>query len=148
LSENCIAFNSNLIDLLPFKSKKITVKKRHFNYLIIENEDSTLLQKRNIGIWKSLFEFPLIEGDFTEEKLLKSDEFSEILKNSDFTIGFVSKEVKHQLTHQTIFAKFWHIKVSSFQNKKYKEVNWDCFNDFPIPRLIDKYLQNIEKITN
>ena len=148
LSENCMAFNSNLIDFLPVKSKKISVKKRYFNYLIIENEDSTFLQKRNSGIWKSLYEFPLIEGDFTEEKLLKSDEFDEILQNSDFTIGFVSKQVKHQLTHQTIFANFWHIKVSSFQNKKYKEVNWDCFIDFPIPRLIDKYLKYIEKVTN
>ena len=60
--ENCV-FNSSCLGLiektvkaLPVKLKKIKVRRRYFNYLVIETpNNATFLHKRTKGIWKNLY---------------------------------------------------------------------------------------------
>jgi A/G-specific adenine glycosylase len=71
------------VDQLPVKSKKLKVRNRYFNYLVVSDEnENTLIQKRTAkGIWQNLYEFPLIETakeeefDFVAEQI-KTDYFS------------------------------------------------------------------------
>ena len=87
-SSNCKAFNSNTVMLYPFKEKRIKIKHRFLNYIfIITNDRKTLIKKRNgNGIWKNLYEFPLIETK-------KESSVNEIIKELDFKyLIFISEK--------------------------------------------------------
>ena len=45
---DCIAFNFNKVNDLPVKTKKINIKTRFFNYIVIINEQNkTIFRKKN-----------------------------------------------------------------------------------------------------
>ena len=62
-ADSCVAFEKKLTKVLPIKDKKIKVKKRYFNFLVIQTvDDKTILSERKgNGIWQGLSQFPLIE---------------------------------------------------------------------------------------
>src|SRR5699024_2143425 len=64
LQNECVAFQQGKINQLPVKLKKTKVRERHLNYLVfLSQEKETWIQKRvGKGIWKNLYEFPLIES--------------------------------------------------------------------------------------
>ena len=64
-------FNNNLVEVLPAKSKKTKQRNRFFYYVLVENENSIFLEKReNKDIWKNLYQLPLIE---TENELTDAE---------------------------------------------------------------------------
>ena len=60
-NNECVAFNTNEVLNLPIKSKKIKVKDRYLNFLVVNQKQQILLGKRNKGIWQGLYEFPFLE---------------------------------------------------------------------------------------
>ena len=62
-SIDCKAYNSNSVENYPVKKKKIKLKDRFLNYVVVvTNDNKTQIKKRDSsGIWKNLYEFPLIE---------------------------------------------------------------------------------------
>ena len=68
-NESCAALQKNKVDQLPVKSKKLKVRNRFFNYLVVNDEnENTIIQKRtDKGIWHNLYEFPLIETEKVED---------------------------------------------------------------------------------
>jgi len=148
LATACIAFNNKSVYSFPIKSKKIKKRKRFFNYLVVNVVEDVLIGKRTKkDIWQDLYEFPLIESDkLLELKGLKETNFWQLLfqKKSIEIIG-QSKVFKQQLTHQTIFAKFWKIEVKSLKKTALSEftfVKKEGLNKFPFPKIIDRYLQD------
>ena len=136
----CYAFNYNLVNKLPIKQKKIKIKKRYINYLIIENNNFTFIKKRNEGIWIGLYEFPKIE---TDGGLLAptSKDFSKYLKNK-CSINRFSDIVIHKLSHQHIYAKFWHIQSNVNQLESWIKVRSNKLSNYPFPTLILNYLKD------
>src|SRR6202012_2644535 len=62
LQKNCIAYQQQLIDVLPVRSKKQSVRKRYFHYLLISSQDKLWVHKRSEkDIWQNLHEPYLIE---------------------------------------------------------------------------------------
>lgn len=150
LQQFCIAFKDNMVSELPRKSKKITPKTRWFNYLICTSEDMLLLQKRTSNdIWKGLYEFPLIETfhDASTEEILLHPDLPAIMNEIPFVIKKISGLVKHQLTHQRIIARFFHLRFQQSLVATNKNtlslINESQLPDFPLPRLIDRYLQEV-----
>lgn len=149
VSAYCLAFKLNKQGALPAKEKKIKVRNRYFNYLVIEDKSKLLLKQRTgKDIWKNLFDFPLIETDKPKSyrQVLQSKEFKKEFLLNDFAIENVSREFKHQLSHQTIHAVFIRLKtekrIDRFINNKYKKVSVnDLKNKYALPRLIEIYLQ-------
>ncbi len=146
-STTCIAFKTNQVEKLPIKEKKLKQKKRFLNYLIIESADELLINKRDSkGIWQNLYDFPLIESNktITPKMLTQQDEFKRLINNLPFKIDAVSEERKHILSHQILFAKFYHIKLtkglSSIQGN-YEKINKATLHEKPIPKLIENYLK-------
>ena len=142
-NSSCAALQKKKVQLLPFKSKKIKVSYRFFNYLVFEDEDiNTIIQKRNQkGIWHNLYEFPLIETeievDFEEISDLISDKYSEeysIISISDCN----SKGKIHKLSHQHLNIKFWKIKV---KGKFISGINPQELMTFPYPIVIFNFIQ-------
>ena len=140
---DCVAYNTNSIEKFPLKSKKIKVKKRFLNYLLIKNENAVILGKRNKGIWKGLYEFPFIEypSKNPEEVVIASDEWVDFFKKSEYTIEAVSDEFIHKLSHQQIYAKFWIVNIKEFELEQYSFIRNSELKNYPVSRLTDKFLK-------
>ena len=143
LQTSCQSFGTELVNLLPIKKKSIKIKKRYFNYLIIKSGEFTFIQKRDVGIWRSLFEFPLIEGDLNLDQIKRSEYWKKLFNSHSVLITNISGRIKHQLSHQIIFSTFIHVSVNQMKKNDLMKIKWDDLNEYPVPRLIDKYLTQI-----
>lgn len=135
----CEARINNVIGLRPVKSKKIAIRKRYFYYSIFSDQELIVVQKReNKDIWQHLFEFPLLESSeqLTEKAFLKQ------IENYGLSIEKISPEFKHILSHQHIFAQFIHFKGIPEQLKN-QSIKASELESHPLPRLIDRYLEQI-----
>jgi A/G-specific adenine glycosylase len=147
LINNCFAFANKKISLLPYKSKKLKIKARYFNYIVLRKSNDTFISRRKAGdIWEGLYEFPLIETQLNleENELLNSEALRLILNNEHYEIASISKQYKHQLTHQTIYCKFYEIKIKRNPNEMGLEsVKWNALDKYPKPILIQRYIMTI-----
>lgn len=146
----CEAYKQGRVDAYPRKKKKTQIKERFFTYLVIEAGEGTFIeQRRGNDIWKQLYEFPLIETEAPPGEAELPSLIASFLgiSLSEFSITGISAENKHLLSHQTIRATFVQLTL---QKKGYKGKNeWiavanDALMDYPVPRLIDRYLENTE----
>jgi len=146
-NDSCVALQNKLVTILPIKTNKIVSKKRYFNYIIYQLPNrKTLLEKRNNNdIWKHLFQFPLIESD-TELNIANFIDLLK-LKNSfsyeNSNIQMINPiPIKHKLTHQEIFIKFWSVEIlSEVENAVY----WDDIHIYPFPIIIHRFIENYIK---
>ncbi|MAR43477.1 MAG: hypothetical protein CMC48_05230 [Flavobacteriaceae bacterium] len=96
--------------ILSKKKIKSFKKERFFNYIVISSNKKLIFKKR-VGndIWKNLYEFPLVEGEYSKlNQIVSKKEFIVLnnkLKKSAKFIKVVT--VKHLLTHQILNIKFW-----------------------------------------
>ncbi|MDG1397907.1 MAG: A/G-specific adenine glycosylase [Polaribacter sp.] len=147
LSDSCVALQKNLIDKLPVKEKKIKVRKRYFNFLVVKtNNNKTILSERKgKGIWQGLYQFPLIEKDKTihKEDLIIANEFIELFPKETTISLFNKKEIIHKLSHQHLHTQFWIVETSNLisANK-----NWDEIEKYPVPVLIANFLEAYQTI--
>lgn len=146
LNSSCFAAKNRMVSSLPVKRKKVKTTIRYFYYYIISSGDFFLFQKRTAkDIWQNLYQFPLIE---TEKEI--SD--SEILATEiPWIAGFVynvkkiSATYKHQLTHQTIFARFIFVESTTLplcDSDFFKAHKKDIFT-FAVPRLLEPVVKKI-----
>ena len=145
---NCVAFQQKRINDLPVKSKKVKQRDRYFNYLVIESEDNILLHKRTKkDIWKGLFDFPLLETKepIHEFKKLPLSSLNKVFSERKITIKNISSPYKHILSHQKIYAIFWHIQANQHElfDKNHISVPITKIHKYPVPKLIDNYLKTI-----
>jgi A/G-specific adenine glycosylase len=135
-----------MIDSLPIKGKRIIPKDRFFTYLLIKYKGNTFISKRKGNdIWHSLYEFPLIESDkpLNINEYANIKEWKSIFGKVATTITYISPEVKHQLSHQTIFTTFVIVEIDRV-SKKLKEsfmmLPANEVDNYSVPRLIDSFL--------
>lgn len=152
----CHAFQNRQVGTLPVRAAKTKVKQRHFNYIIAtweqEHELMTMVCKRwQEDIWKGLFEFPLIEtdGDVPFEFLIGTPLWQQFFSEQLFTLHKQSAVQKHVLTHQKIYARFFHLHfngplASPAENNVFL-ISHNTLGNFPLPRLIDRYLTDFQK---
>ena len=141
-SESCVALQKNLIEVLPVKEKKIKVKKRYFNYLVIKTkENKTILSERKgKGIWQGLYQFPLIESNkiLNKEELIALEDFNTLFPNDISISLFNKKDIVHKLSHQHLYTQFWVIETDK---QKAADISWNEIENFPVPVLIANFLE-------
>ncbi|GJH41193.1 A/G-specific adenine glycosylase [Capnocytophaga sp. HP1101] len=108
LRDHCWAFHHNKVNDLPVKLKKITIKKRYFNYLVwLDPLGQTRLQKRQgKDIWHGLYEFPLLET-LTPATL---SEIAALHPTASVSL-YNETPVIHKLTHQHLYTSFWILTI-------------------------------------
>ena len=141
LEKDCIASNMKNINYFPVKLKKNAPKITHFNYLVLLDSDHMIwMNKIKNGIWKNLFQFPMIESkkELNKTQVLSNEIFKSIapISNSDIIL-FNSSPIIHKLSHKTIYAKFWILPV---EHSNSNSIKFSDVNKYPIPRLIEKFL--------
>lgn len=137
LSDTCLAFNEGEPTLLPVKSKKIKVTARHFHYLIFPSQEIQLVKREGKGIWQNMYEFPKVE---LEDKKLKSEVKSIVEEKFGLTLLKKISAEKHILTHQHINATFWEVD-QPIEVKSIIITDLEGINDLPLPRLIERFLE-------
>lgn len=149
LQAQCLAFAHQTVMLRPVKLAKTKISTRYFNYLILRINDGLYLHKRSDNdIWKNLYDFPCIESQkpMTVEEVIASEAFLQLIENNPFTIIKSSPIFTHKLTHRTILAHFIEIKLEKellqIQTNDLFLARETELGSFPIPRLIDLYLNN------
>lgn len=142
---SCVAFEQNLTKELPVKEKKLKVRNRYFNYLvIITNDKKTILSERkNKGIWQGLYQFPLIESseNIDEKAIVLSEKFQNLFLSETTISLFNDQEIVHKLSHQHLYTKFWIVKVASL---KEAIIKWKEVKKFPVPVLIANFLNEYQ----
>ncbi len=148
-NDRCEAFKTNKVAELPVKLKKLKVKKRYFNYLVIVSEDhKTLLeQRKGKGIWQHLYQFPLVESstEISEEKLFEMKNFKNIAENIELksTSRFNDNPVIHKLTHQHLFTTFWILEAGRINDTG---IAISEIEKFPVPVLVSNFLNTFNFI--
>ena len=91
--------------------KKIKVKERYLNYVVVVTDDNkTQIKKRDgSGIWKNLYEFPLIETETETSAKHISKEL-----DLNFTNLLSVKRINHKLSHQLLHITFFVFKVAVY----------------------------------
>ncbi len=155
MRSGCVAFQGDNIADFPVKSKKQGQRNRYFNYLYIttgNGENNSLYLKKRIDndIWKNLFDFPLIETGkaLSYKKLILQKEWDNLFSGKKVTMSKESKTYRHILTHQVIIAKFYHIEIASSSGLPFQKVSFKSLGNYPVPRLIEKYLEECSELVN
>ncbi|TCD12772.1 A/G-specific adenine glycosylase [Pedobacter frigidisoli] len=145
LSQQCFAFNNNMVNVLPVKLKKASQKHRFINYFICESDDQVLVIERQAGdIWQHLYDFPSIETHTQID--IYSPEFAlEVKETFGNDASFILQSAKrHILTHQIIHLQFFALKNYIFNFNKQKELNWVSLvklDELPQPKVIHDFVQ-------
>ncbi len=149
LNESCVALQKQTVTELPKKLKKLKVKNRYFNYLVlVVNGETTLVRQRTgKGIWQNLYEFPLIET--TKEvalETLEKDKLFKSLKNA--TITLYNGETKiHKLSHQHLHTRFYIVELKELPlwSKEYVSCDFNKLREYPVPILLGKFIESFFK---
>jgi len=89
----CEAFAHNTVDVLPVRKPRPKIKDRYLLYTIYLYDNQTIIhQRQGNDIWKHLWEFPITE---TDEKGWQKQPSTPCI------------ELKHQLSHQLLHARFY-----------------------------------------
>ena len=141
---NCVAFATNNTKNLPIKIKRTKIKDRYFNFLVyLTKKSETVIEKRNVkGIWQHLYQFPLIETEFSvsKKKLMsyKKDLQKYNLINPE--IDLINKnEIVHKISHQKLHIKFWKLRQKMKHNNT---IYWNDIKKYPVPSPIAEFIRS------
>ncbi len=150
---SCFAQTAHRQADFPVKKQKAPVGQRYFYYFVMQvirkGEIFFYLKKRTArDIWRNLYDFPSIESSTTLKEPL--DGIAEARKASlfgelSYTVGVPSPVYRQQLTHLKISACFIPVflkgPLDDEPKKSLSLVQQKQLVNFPVPRLIARYLQ-------
>jgi len=149
LVNSCAAFEKNSIKELPVKIRKLKIKNRYFNFLVVISDDNKtiLTERKGKGIWQGLYQFPLIETKqpINEQALILLEEFQQLFPKNITISLFNSKEIVHKLSHQHLYTSFWIVKTTHVPTAKIK---WKNIQKLPVPVLIANFLSKFQTHKN
>lgn len=140
-NNSCYALQHDKVGVLPIKLKKLKIKKRYFNYIVLlSRTNKTVLKQREKGIWQGLYQFPLIESD----SILSNKGLNEMLPSinelnaQEFQVELYNEEpIIHKLSHQHLYTHFWIIKLDANLDKG---IDVESISLYPVPVLISKFI--------
>ena len=146
--DQCIALSKNEISNHPVKSKQTKIKKRYFNYLLVNDGNCFYIEKRVArDIWHNLYQFPLIETSVavTLEELVSNEHFVKMFDPKDIVIDAMGPEIIHILTHQRLHVRFIEIKsLEVVPPINWIKVSLSEMTDFPVPKIIHNFLLKMD----
>ncbi len=145
-SSHCPAYQNGTEELLPVKEKKIRIRQRWFNYLIIQFKDEVAVKKRTTSdIWSQLFEFMLLETSESTNTSTVLDQFQKQLRGITYQL-MNNLAFKQKLTHQTIEFNLVHIQVDKKPDlHNYTWINKNELAHLAFPKALHSVIAAISK---
>ncbi len=146
LQEHCLARKKNMTGSLPVATPSRGTKKRYFHYLVAECRGEMLVSQRaGKDIWQLLWEFPSLETEKEEPPARVLALFEEWLPGiTGRGDGEISHLLRHQLTHRTILARFYHVTLPQWPASlkgTFVKTPVNRLEDLAFPRLITRYME-------
>lgn len=136
LIEKCMAYMHNTIEMRPVKAKKVKVRERHLHYyIIIEQQQVWVHQRKEGDIWQGLWEF------YHEEEQPNAQ--------LEALPAITSFDIKHQLTHQTLLCSFKVIQLNGSEFRLpvgYCKISWEEWQKKAVPKLISMANERISAL--
>jgi len=111
---DCQAFLLNRVAEFPVKIKKTKIKNRYLHYLVFRDlKNKTLANKRTgNGIWKNLYEFPVLETNEEVTFSVISQQIKEQFTNVKDVVLFNQDKILHKLSHQHLHIWFFDVELN------------------------------------
>ncbi len=141
LNNSCLALSKNKISNLPVKNKKLKIKNRFFNYLLmIDSTNKSIIYKRTQkGIWYNLYELPLIETETKENENVIEHKIKSLFNNINKITILESESVIHKLSHQHLHITFWKVQTNTiFENG----LDYETLKSYPFPIVLHNFIDN------
>ncbi len=149
MKKQCVAFQTERVNVLPVKEKQTKIRSRWFRFYILERDGLFAVQKRTgKDVWTNLYEFPNTE--FSSEKEWKkiaaasTENWLKEKKIAQKAIQIsVTKPIKQQLSHQTIYATAILLQL---KGKAVGKNDWEWktarqLQQLPFPKLLNDFLK-------
>lgn len=152
LADSCAALSEGWVAELPVKQRRTQVTDLYFHYLYVRKGEYTYINKRTgRGIWQNLYEIPLLETPkkTTPEEFLAGVELCDLFTSkevfSNTTFRVVATDVKHLLSHRTIHANFYEVKLpeTSSAFPGFLQIKADEIGHYPMPKLMLLLLERL-----
>lgn len=142
LNVSCAGLQHKKVNQLPVKSKKTKITPRYFNYLILKDSlDNYIVQKRKAkGIWRNLYEFPLLETETLTPENNIIDQISKMHFFNQKPIEIISLHhniILHKLSHQHLYIRFFEVK---FNSKLPNSIPFNEILKLPFPIVIHNFV--------
>lgn len=141
----CEALGSKKVMSIPVKKGKTKILQVNHTYMCFIHDNKTYIEKRTAGIWKNLYQFPLIEEDIKTDGITKI--VNRYLKTpSKFKISDVFDST-HILSHRKIQASFFTIHLDTspifLKNNIFEIPLADLTTRYPVSILTQNYLKRL-----
>ncbi len=142
LSDKCLALARGRVAERPVREQNLKRRERYLHYIFLYDDKGLWLhQRQGDDIWRGLWEFPLLE----EAKLMNLEELvaahSGLRAWLDGALLHAPRDFRHQLTHQSIVARFFPIKTQIDTLDGYIKVDFDDLDHYALSRLSLKFLE-------
>jgi A/G-specific adenine glycosylase len=142
----CYAFNNNATAVLPQKLKKTKIRERFLNYLLITDQDTILMNKRDEkDIWANMYDLPLIEttARLSSAEVITLPQVNELFGREVKIIDTFPIK-KHILTHQHLHVQFIHIDCTPIKlEQKWFYTNVNNLKKLPLPKIIFIFINKL-----
>lgn len=141
----CEALGSKKVMSIPVKKGKTKILQVNHTYMCFIHDNKTYIEKRTAGIWKNLYQFPLIEEGIKPDGITKI--INRYLKTpSKFEISEVFDST-HILSHRKIQASFYTIHLDTspifLKNNIFEIPLADLTTRYPVSILTQNYLKRL-----
>ncbi len=147
LADSCGALAGNQVRELPVKLPKNPIRERHFHYIMPVDPDlRTYLQQRNEpGIWRGLYEFPLLERENAPEPAEIASCLREATKmpglSLERSVRLNETPVVHKLSHQHLRTTFW---VAHVKGLPEESLSLEDAARYPVSKLIEGFMETVK----
>lgn len=141
LNNSCFALSQKKVDELPVKLKKLKIKNRYLNYiLVLDNTNKSIANKRTQkGIWHNLYELPLIETEHIETETEIKQKIEQAYPGKTEVTLLTSENIVHKLSHQHLHIRFWKAALDkSLENS----LHYNELMLLPFPIVLHNFMEN------
>ncbi len=144
LREGCLAAEKGKPEDYPVRARTQSVTERHLSYLVVAAPDGLWLHRRDSGIWRGLYEPPVVESEkrVTLNKALASGIARDLPPG--YTLRTVARGVSHRLTHLQLVADCYELSYAEnlpSPPEGFVAVPRERVGDYALPRLVEKLLE-------
>ncbi len=147
--KECVALREGKVAQIPVKTLQKKPGSRYFHYLFLRRTTPEgvmihLLKREQNDIWKNLYDLPVIETakPMPSSQVVNSKDWKSILSGSGARFIGAGKLFEYKLSHRTIHARFYEIEIGKALKGNYLEVLLDQVSEYPVSRLLERYLKN------
>lgn len=144
--EGCHAFIHNATTALPVKLNKLKVRERFFNYFLVSDGNTILMNKRGEkDIWANMYDLPMVETAslLPTHELIRQPQVVNIF-GDNMNVADDIPIHKHILTHQRLYVRM--IKTESIPiniDENWFYISVENLHHLALPKIIFILIKNI-----